>query len=288
MLYSMTGFARHTQSSHCGQLVIEIRSINHRYLESSFRCPDHLKSLEAVLKEKLSQHISRGKIEVQIRLNNDSNSSANLLLNEVLVQEYVDIHQRISTMIKSDKNLSAIEIMRLPNILMQPEVNIDEIKIILLDLFTKTLNDLAHNRAAEGEKIAVMISTRIHAMRQLIKEAQIIRPEAVRKQREKIVAKLQELDVENNPQRLEQEIVFYTQRLDIDEEIDRLNAHLSEMEAALLRKEPIGRRLDFITQELNREANTLSSKSQDLNLTKVGIELKVIIEQIREQIQNIE
>lgn len=288
MLYSMTGFARHTQSSSWGQLSIEIRSINHRYLESSFRCPDNLKVLEPILKEKLSQHISRGKIEVQIRLVGDNNASARLLLNESLVEEYLNAHRQISNIIKSDKSLTATEIMRLPNILTQAEVNIDEIKTVLLDLFITTLDDLAKNRAIEGEKIAKMISTRINAMRELIKEAQIIRPEAVKKLREKIMTKLQEIDIESNAQRLEQEIVFYTQRLDIDEEIDRLNAHLSEMEAALLRKEPIGRRLDFITQELNREANTLSSKSQDLNLTKIGIELKVIIEQIREQIQNVE
>ena len=288
MLRSMTGFSRETTATEIGQLSLEIRSVNHRYLDPTFKMPELLRALEPELREMLQKNVSRGKVEVGIRIDFDEAESAHLTFNEATAKELLAIHAEANALLGTSSQLSALQLMQLPGVMKSSTLNADSIKAPLFSLFTQALKSFLDNREREGARLKEMMLDRLDQMEVLVEKAREQRPIAVEKIEERLRGRLENLDIEHDPQRFEQELIYVTQRLDIDEEIDRLTAHIAEMKHVFSRKEPVGRRLDFLTQELNREANTLGSKSQDVVLTQIGVDLKVLIEQIREQIQNIE
>jgi len=288
MLLSMTGFARESQLTDLGMLSIEIRSVNHRYLDPSFRMPELLRNFEPVLREVLAEKVSRGKVDISIRLDMEQNPASTLIFNRDLATRIVEIHQETQGLLGDERVLTATELMRFPNVVTTAAPDPEAIKPVLMTLFNNALDALLENRKREGTRILEMLTERLNKMADLVIDAKAQRPIAIEKIKERLLSRLEEIDIEHDPNRFEQELVYVTQRLDVDEEIDRLNAHIEEMRNVFTRNEPIGRRLDFLSQELNREANTLGSKSQDVKLTQIGVDLKVLIEQIREQIQNIE
>lgn len=288
MLASMTGFAREVATTHFGKLSIEIRTINHRYLEMYFKAPEMIRTFEPELRELLQKNLGRGKVEIQIRLESDENSAQSLTLNEDLARNVIALHAKTNQLLNTNQPLSPSELLRFPNVILTETPDAEALQSQVISTFKNALASLKENREAEGARIESVLLNRLEQIETLTKEAQILRPDAVQKLRTKLLQKIEELSISVDPQRLEQEIVFAAQKLDIDEELDRLFSHIAEMREAFKRKEPIGRRLDFLTQEFNREANTLGSKAQDASLTKISVELKVLIEQIREQIQNIE
>lgn len=288
MLRSMTGFSRETTTTEIGQLSLEVRSVNHRYLDPTFKMPELLRALEPELRETLQKNVSRGKVEVAIRIDFDEAESAHLTFNESAAKELIAIHGKANHLLGTSTQLSALQLMQLPGVMKASSLNVDSIKAPLFALFDTALQSFLANREREGARLKEMMLDRLEQMATLVEKAREQRPIAVEKIEERLRSRLENLDIEHDPQRFEQELIYVTQRLDIDEEIDRLTAHIAEMKHVFSRKEPVGRRLDFLTQELNREANTLGSKSQDVTLTQIGVDLKVLIEQIREQIQNIE
>lgn len=288
MLLSMTGFARESQLTDLGMLSIEIRSVNHRYLDPSFRMPELLRNFEPVLREVLAEKVSRGKVDISIRLDMEQNPASTLIFNRDLATRIVEIHQETQGLLGDERVLTATELMRFPNVVTTAAPDPEAIKPVLMTLFNNALDALLENRKREGTRILEMLTERLNKMADLVIDAKAQRPTAIEKIKERLLSRLEEIDIEHDPNRFEQELVYVTQRLDVDEEIDRLNAHIEEMRNVFTRNEPVGRRLDFLSQELNREANTLGSKSQDVKLTQIGVDLKVLIEQIREQIQNIE
>lgn len=288
MISSMTGFARQECDTTFGMIVIELRAINQRYLETYFRLPENFRAFEPNFREILNKKLSRGKIEIALRFSQNHAANQSVIFNTTLAKQLIDIHQEASLLLGTDRTLNASELMRFPNVLSAQETDQETLKPEVIKAFTQAVDQLIENRQAEGARIQLMITTRLETMQQLVKAAQLQRPDTTLKLRERLQSKLKELSLEFDAGRLEQEIVIQAQRMDIEEEIDRLNSHITEMHTVFTRNEPVGRRLDFLTQELNREANTLGSKSQDTILTNIAVELKVLIEQIREQIQNIE
>ncbi|GBU10256.1 hypothetical protein AwWohl_13940 [Gammaproteobacteria bacterium] len=288
MISSMTGYAREESLTSFGSITIELRSINQRYLETYFRLADDFRSFEPQFREILTKKLSRGKVEIQLRFARATETSSNISFNSTLAQQLIEIHAKASNLLGSDRSLSASELMRFPNVITSQELDQEALKADVLDAFTKVVDDLILNRQAEGSRIQTMILTRLDLMDKLVKQAKLQRPDTAQKLKDKLLNKINDLKLEFDNGRLEQEIVIHSQRVDIEEELDRLNSHITEMISVFKRKEPVGRRLDFLTQELNRETNTLGSKAQDAILTNIAVELKVLIEQIREQIQNIE
>lgn len=288
MIRSMTGFSRENTATTIGQLSLEIRSVNSRYLDPTFKMPELLRALEPELREKLQNSVSRGKVEVFIRIDFDEAESAHLTFNESAATELLTIHAKANALLGTSSQLSALQLIQLPGVMKAQSLDADSIKAPLFSLFDDALKAFLANREREGARLKEMMLERLTQMEVLVEKAREQRPIAVTKIEERLRGRLENLDIEHDPQRFEQELIYITQRLDIDEEIDRLTAHIAEMQHVFNRKEPVGRRLDFLTQELNREANTLGSKSQDVILTQIGVDLKVLIEQIREQIQNIE
>lgn len=288
MISSMTGYAREESLTSFGSITIELRSINQRYLETYFRLADDFRSFEPQFREILTKKLSRGKVEIQLRFARATETSSNISFNSTLAQQLIEIHAKASNLLGSDRSLSASELMRFPNVITSQELDQEALKADVLDAFTKVVDDLILNRQAEGSRIQTMILTRLDLMDKLVKQAKLQRPDTAQKLKDKLLNKINDLKLEFDNGRLEQEIVIHSQRVDIQEELDRLNSHITEMISVFKRKEPVGRRLDFLTQELNRETNTLGSKAQDAILTNIAVELKVLIEQIREQIQNIE
>lgn len=288
MISSMTGFARESVATEFGVLSIELRSINHRYLETYFKLPEILRPFEANLRDLAQNQIKRGKVEIMFRLESSGTANEELVFNDDLAKKVIKLYRHANELLGTSNALSPSELMRFPNMLVATTPDPEQLEAITLKTFNTALQSLIQNRQSEGSRINAVIEDRLTKIEALTKEAQTLRPEAAQRLRDKLTQRLQELQVEVDQQRLEQELVFAIQKLDIDEETDRLASHVAAMREALQRNDAIGRRLDFLTQEFNREANTLGSKSQDAQLTAIAVELKVLIEQIREQIQNIE
>lgn len=288
MLRSMTAFARQEQSSAWGTMIWEVRSVNHRYLEASIRLPETLRSLESLARERIATTLSRGKVESTLKLQTTGAALTAITLNQPLVERLLEVAGELEHMMGPGTGLRLVDVLRWPGAVSEAEPNLDEIKQTLLDGLDAALAELVATREREGQRTAEMIQQRCTAMREQVKQVRARRPEVLARWRDKLLSRLAEIPTDADPGRLEQELVLIAQRLDVDEELDRLETHLDEIEAVLGRTEPVGRRLDFLMQELNREANTLSSKSADADTTRSAIELKVLIEQIREQIQNIE
>ena len=284
---SMTAYARITEENSWGSITCELRSVNHRFLEVGFRMPDVLRESETALRDMARKKLTRGKIDcsVQIAFNHsDAGSSLDL----EVAQSHIEIAQAIANKLSDAAPISAIDIMQLPGVIKDASIEASQVNKAGKKAFDLALDQMLEGREREGAKLAEMVEQRLAGIESQIAIVRENLPEILQQQRTRLHEKLNELKEQMDEQRLEQEMVIIANRADVDEELDRLEAHISEIRLALKSKESIGRRLDFLMQELNREANTLGSKSISSITTQVSVELKVLIEQMREQIQNIE
>lgn len=286
-MHSMTAFARCESNESWGSLVWELRSVNHRYLEPGFRLPDTFRFLESSLREQLRKQLTRGKVDCTLQFQPAVNREA-LSVDRELAQRYVAAAESIQQMLSSPAPLSAADFLFRPGVLCESGPERETVTAVALALFADALKEMNVVRAREGAALAVFMQERLQNMRE---QAAIVRaalPDILAAQKQKLRDRLSELQGELNQDRVEQELVHLAQRCDVDEELDRLDTHIAEVERILKSKGAVGRKLDFLMQELNREANTLSSKSISTTTTQAAVELKVLIEQVREQVQNIE
>lgn len=286
MIYSMTAFARHEIQAEWGCAVWEIRSVNQRYLETFFRLPEQFRALENTLRETLRQRLSRGKIECSLRIElNQAKSGLNL--NQTFARQVMEALHWIKTEL-NDGQINPIDILRYPGVVEDAGVDVDELSQELLASFNALLDDFIAMRAREGEKLAQAISTRLQAIATEVTFVRNKMPEVLQWQRERLLQRFEEVQLQLEPSRLEQEMILLAQRIDVAEELDRLEMHIKETNNIINKGGVVGRRLDFMMQELNRESNTLASKSINTEITNAAVTLKVLIEQMREQVQNIE
>ncbi|WP_075880437.1 YicC/YloC family endoribonuclease [Vreelandella massiliensis] len=286
-VHSMTAFARTEHAYPFGTLQVEIRSVNQRYLEPHFRLPDTLRDLEPYLREALRQRLARGKVECSVRFEAAEMSQAPA----VNTQRLAEIAEALSVVhhqVPQAVAPTTLELFNQPGVLQAQHLDQEAVKSAAKALFDQALNELIDARAREGDKLAEMITARLAAVDEQIATVRALMPQILQRQRTQLLERLDAARTELEPQRLEAELVLVAQKADVDEELDRLTAHVNEVRRQLAQKGPKGRRLDFLMQELNREANTLSSKSVVADTTRCAVELKVLIEQMREQIQNIE
>lgn len=288
MTSSMTAFSRIEHRDEQGELICELRSVNHRYLELSVRMSEELRSLEPLVRERVNKRLGRGKVDCSFRFSPSANAAANMVVNERLAQQIIQAADEVGALLHESVPPKAMEIMRWPGVLEVEKQDMTPVHGKAAELLEEAIDGLIASRIREGERLAELITQRTSAMRTEVEKVKQLMPLILESVRNRLKARLAEVSEELDEGRLEQEMALLAQRLDVDEEMDRLQAHLDEVESVLKRDEPVGRRLDFLMQELNREANTLASKSNDVEATRVAVELKVLIEQIREQVQNIE
>jgi uncharacterized protein (TIGR00255 family) len=286
-MLSMTAFARTDHQTDLGSYSWEIRSVNSRYLELYFRLPDSLRSIEGALRDLIRQKLSRGKVECSLKFTPNT-SQQSLSINEALVAQINQAADQVHGIIGPGHALSALEILKWPGVISQGSTNYQQAETQALEGFNDGLLQLIEMRQREGAALSTFIEQRARAIQIQTDAVCKLLPEILKSQRDNLKAKLAELNSKVDPDRFEQEMVILLQKADVDEELDRLVAHLAEITRTLKQKGPVGRRLDFMMQELNREANTLSSKSISHITTQISVELKVLIEQMREQIQNVE
>lgn len=285
---SMTGFAREESQQPWGKAICEVRSVNHRYLEPSLRMPDTLRSLEPELREQLRQELSRGKVEVSFSLKTEQAESSELILNKALTRDLVQLAEQVQQELPNPTPLNSLEILQWPGVVQAQELDQKRVEACTKELFASTLQQLIHHREREGAELGKFIEQRLTAINTHVETLRERLPELLAHQQERLRGKLEALSVDVHEERFAQEVVYLAQKADVAEELDRLETHLAEVRRTLDHPNAIGRRLDFLMQELNREANTLSSKSISSETSQVAVDLKVLIEQMREQVQNIE
>ncbi|WP_341502672.1 YicC/YloC family endoribonuclease [Gallaecimonas sp. GXIMD4217] len=302
MTHSMTAFARQEVKGDWGTASWEIRSVNQRYLETYLRLPESFRGLDPVLREKLRAKLARGKVEVQLRFEAAAADANQLSLNENLARLLTDKAHWVADLYAQAQQqgshvdlttpggaqFNPVDILRWPGVMEAAEADMDAITKELLAAFDATLKDFIAARASEGKNLQDLIETRLDGVTAEVARVREQMPQIIQWQREKLSVRFEEAQVELDPQRLEQEMVLLASRLDVAEELDRLDSHVKELRNVFKKGGAIGRRLDFMMQEFNREANTLASKSINADITQSAVELKVLIEQMREQIQNIE
>jgi uncharacterized protein (TIGR00255 family) len=288
MINSMTAFAREADDSGAGSLVVEIRSVNHRYLDCTFKLPESLRALESNWRQHLQKTLSRGKLDCFVRWQPSPNAETELEINQDLLQQLAQASALVAGSFPDCRAPTSIDLLQWPGILETAGEKADELQRRATVLFKQALKTLQETRRREGEKLAGFIGDRVKLVLVEVERTRQLMPELIAQQRVRLERRLADINAELDPQRLEQELVILAQKTDVEEELDRLHAHVEEVERVLAKGGPCGRRLDFLMQELNREANTLSSKSIASSTTQNAVELKVLIEQMREQIQNLE
>src|SRR5579859_7739611 len=288
MIYSMTGYAVAAAELAFGALNLEIRSVNHRYLDIQFRIPDELRPLEGGLRERASARIGRGKVEVRIAIAKSAASQSNLQLDDALLGQLAQLDARVKAVLSGSQSLSVADVLRWPGMLGNDILVPEELQAACGQLLDRALDELTASRAREGEKLKNLLLERMAAMETLVARLVPRMPHLVNLYRERLAARLKDAMISLDDERLKQELVLFASKIDVDEELSRLTAHFGEIRRILGKGDAAGKRLDFLMQELNREANTLGSKSVDMEFTQTSMELKVLIEQMREQIQNIE
>ncbi|SDW48266.1 YicC/YloC family endoribonuclease [Nitrosomonas oligotropha] len=288
MIVSMTGYAAATQEMPYGSFNLEIRSVNNRYLDIQFRLPDDFRKLEPAMRELLTKQLSRGKVECRLNFSPSANTENSQQLDHTLLDKLLQLEQTVKTRHPAALSLTVAEILKWPGMLgsdMAPGEESDEIGMTLLQT---ALNDLKAARIREGDKLKSVLLERIKQMRQLLQSAAPRIPALIAAFEEKLRTRLEEILGTQENERIHQEITLFASKIDVDEELSRLQAHIDEVERIINKGGAVGKQLDFMMQELHREANTIGSKSVDLEITRISMELKVIIEQMREQVQNIE
>ena len=289
MIASMTGFARRETSGPWGSLICELRSVNHRFLESSLRLPEELRSLDPEIRQQFGRGLKRGKVDCTITYRRaDTGARALEVDHEVLGQLLTRVREVTGLAGATPVSFDALEALRWPGVIRDTDTGTEDLLAAARALAAATVDDLALARSREGARLGELIEQRCAALTTLVAQVRTRLPEVRTRTRARLAERLAELKAEVDQDRLEQELALLLRRLDVDEELDRLGAHVEEIRRITAGSEPAGRRLDFLMQELNREANTLSSKSQDLETTRAAVDMKVLIEQLREQVQNIE
>ncbi|MEM6162407.1 YicC/YloC family endoribonuclease [Erwinia sp. P6884] len=287
MIRSMTAYARHETKGDWGSAAWELRSVNQRYLETYIRLPEQFRGLEPVIRERIRSRLTRGKIECNLRFDADPHAQSALVLNEKLAVQLVQAANWVK-MQSDEGEINPVDILRWPGVMSAEEQDLDTISAELLLSLEKALDDFIIARETEGAALKSLIEQRLEGVSTEVTKVRAQMPDVLKWQRERLVTKLEEAQVQLDSNRVEQELIMLAQRVDVAEELDRLEAHVKETYNILKKKEAVGRRLDFMMQEFNRESNTLASKSINAEVTTSAIELKVLIEQMREQIQNIE
>jgi len=288
MLHSMTGFARQSVETDLGTLSWELRAVNHRYLDVTFRLPEELRPKEQAFKQLVSSALKRGKVDCTLHFQRAGGRQGDMQLDSELVELIGKRAAEVAAKVGNAAPLNPLDVLRWPGVIVESEVDADPLIAAASELLEQTLASMRDMRASEGERIAAMIESRCAEIESIAASVRERMPEVLAAARTRQTERIEKLDVEADPARLEVELALIAQKLDVDEEVDRLDSHLAEIRQALQSKDAVGRRLDFLMQELNREANTLGSKSGDAATTKAAVDLKVLIEQMREQIQNIE
>lgn len=288
MLKSMTAFARQDLSFEGGVLTWELRSVNHRYLEPNFRLPEQFREAETVLRETLRKKLSRGKIDCTLKWQPSDAASTGLSVNVDALRELNNALSIVSAHIPVSTDPDKLSLLQWPGVLEHHDLDRKELLSNATESFKQAVAILCENRMREGAQLAPLFESRLQEINTIVAQVREKMPAILEAQHANLVKRLNDAQIDADPQRLEQELVVLAQKSDVAEELDRLDAHVKEVTAVLKKNEPVGRRLDFLMQELNREANTLSSKSIVTDTTKAAVELKVLIEQMREQVQNIE
>jgi uncharacterized protein (TIGR00255 family) len=287
MTRSMTGFARSQTQGDWGELVWELRSVNHRFLDIHLRLPEPLRALEPAIREAVSGVLSRGKVDISAKLQTADNAQT-IEIDEQRLNALADALSHVRSTVIDCQAPDSLRLLTYPGVQREADPDMEAVHRDALAALEDALGQLQTMRDEEGSRLADMLTDRAHRIRAHADAAAARVPQVRDAWHAKMRGRLEELDTETDPARLEQELIFTAQRMDVAEEIDRLHSHVAALESALQKSEPIGRRLDFLMQEFNREANTLGSKSQDADLTAHAVEMKVLIEQMREQVQNIE
>ncbi len=288
MLRSMTAYARTTVEADWGQATWEIRSVNNRYLDTVFRMPEELRHLEPGFRNVISKRARRGKIECNLRISINAQAEESLQLNEALARQLVQAATRLAPITGTDESLHLSELLRWPGVICPPETNFSHIEAPVRTLLEQSLDDLIATREREGAQIYAMVCQRCDELSAIVTEQRPRQPALIEAARERLQQRLTDLMDNLDHDRIEQEIVILAGKSDVAEELDRLDTHVAEVRRVIDQNQAVGRRLDFLMQELNREANTFGSKSTCAQSTRASVDLKVLIEQIREQIQNVE
>lgn len=287
-IYSMTGYAAGTTDLAAASLHLEIRSVNSRFLDLGFRCHDELRFLEMPLREKIAAAVARGKVECRLNLSTQAGAARELAPNGGLVAQLARLDGVVRAALPSAAPLSVAEVLRWPGVIADETVDPEKLQAAALTLADAVLDDFLATRAREGEKLAAMILERAARMRELTAQVGPLLPDAIGDYEARLSAKLREAVANLDEERIRQEIGLFAARADVAEELSRLATHLDELERIVRKGGAVGKRLDFLMQELNREANTLASKSVSADITAIALELKLLIEQVREQVQNLE
>ena len=288
MIRSMTAFARKDTRGDWGTLTCEIRTVNHRYLEPSFRLPEAFRELENLFREELrKQGLKRGKVDISMRLQSVESEVQSFEISDEMAQAVNEAANHINRMLDNPAHINALDILRWPGVMSLPEKEYSAAKEAAAGLFAETVKELMTVREREGERLRPLFEDRLTTMGKLVAEVREKMPQLLAAQEQNLRDRFEKAKVELDPERVAQEMVMLAQKSDVAEELDRLDAHISEVTDTLQNDDAIGRRLDFLMQELNREANTLSSKSIDAAVTRAAVDLKVLIEQMREQVQNL-
>ncbi|MFH4602953.1 YicC/YloC family endoribonuclease [Vibrio diabolicus] len=288
MIYSMTAYARKEVKGDWGSAVWEIRSVNQRYLETYFRMPEQFRGLEPVLRERFRKRLARGKVECNLRFEANPAAKGELSINEALASQVIKAAEQVMHMTGELSRINPFQVMQWPGVMETPEQDMDTVNKVLLEAFDSAMDEFIEARAREGENMKALIEQRLNAISAEVVKVRARMPEILEWQRERLFSKFEDAKVELDPSRVEQELILLAQKSDVAEELDRLDSHVKETTNILKKGGAVGRRLDFMMQEFNRESNTLASKSISTDITASGVELKVLIEQMREQIQNIE
>ncbi|MBE3670501.1 YicC family protein [Vibrio navarrensis] len=288
MIYSMTGYARKEVKSGWGTAVWEIRSVNQRYLETYFRLPEQFRGLEPLLRDRFRQRLARGKVECNLRFEANPAAKSELKINEALAKQVIKAAEQVMHMTGELSRINPFQVMQWPGVMETPEQDMDTINKALLAAFDEALAEFIESRGREGDNMKALIEQRLEAISAEVVKVRARMPEILQWQRERLLGKFEEAKIELDATRVEQELILLAQKSDVAEELDRLDSHVKEARNVLKKGGACGRKLDFMMQEFNRESNTLASKSIATDITASGVELKVLIEQMREQIQNIE
>jgi uncharacterized protein (TIGR00255 family) len=288
MIHSMTGYAAASREYPFGSLGVELRSVNHRYLDVQFRLPDDLRALEPALREMLNERVGRGKVECRVSFALAAGGGKTLKLNEDFLLQLEEVELKVRTMLAGATQLSAAEALRWPGVLATEPLPIDEMQAACRELLAAALRDFDSTRAREGDKLKAVLLERAAGMEKRIAEVTPRLPQVIAAFRERLAIRLKEALGSGEDERVRQEVTVFATKIDVDEELARLTAHVTELKRIVAAGGTVGKKLDFLMQELNREANTLASKSVDLAVTQAALDMKLLIEQMREQIQNIE
>jgi uncharacterized protein (TIGR00255 family) len=288
MIYSMTGYATVSDDLALGTLGIEVRSVNHRYLDIQFRLPDELRSFEPAMREAIAARLSRGKVECRMSLSKNPASTVALSLNTALLDQLVELDRRVRERLPDAVSLTVSDVIRWPGLVEAEALSMERLREQTQTLLERGLSEFTDSRAREGDKLKQLLLDRVSRMEQLVERVKPRIPQLVAAYQERLAARLKDAMAELDEDRIRQELVLFAAKVDVEEELSRLATHLAETRRILQQGGAVGKRLDFLMQELNRESNTLGSKSVDIEVSQAAVELKVLIEQMREQVQNIE